>query len=83
MNKYDEAEEKVFFVSDKFGNHINWTASSFVVLSDVYVAKGNIFQAKETLKSVIENYPKDDVFYEKIVGNAQEKFDQLEMRNEE
>ena len=24
---------------------------------DVYVAKDNVFQAKETLKSIIENYP--------------------------
>ena len=29
----------------------------FVTLSDVYVAKVNVFQAKETLKSIIENYP--------------------------
>ncbi len=81
LKKYDEAEEKVFFVSDKFSNYINWTASSFIVLSDVYVAKDNIFQAKETLKSVIENYPEDDANYEKIVGRAEEKFGQLEMRD--
>ena len=30
---------------------------SFVTLADVYVAKGNVFQAKETLKSVVDNYP--------------------------
>lgn len=77
LKKYDEAEEKVFFVSDKFSNYINWTASSFIVLSDVYVAKDNIFQAKETLKSVIENYPEDDANYEKIVGMAQDKLDTI------
>ena len=44
--RYDDAEEKVFFVSDKFSNYINWTARSFIILSDVYVAKDNIFQAK-------------------------------------
>ena len=71
--QYDEAEEKVFFVSDKFGNYINWTAQSFIVLSDVYVAKDNIFQAKETLKSVIDNYPEDQVNYNEIVGKAKEK----------
>ena len=30
---------------------------SFITLSDVYVAKDNVFQAKATLKSIIENYP--------------------------
>ncbi len=71
--QYDEAEEKVFFVSDKFSNYINWTARSFIVLSDVYVAKGNIFQAKETLKSVIDNYPEDEANHNEIVGKAKEK----------
>ena len=76
--QYDEAEEKVFFVSDKFGNYINWTAKSFIVLSDVYIAKNNIFQAKETLKSVIENYPEDEGNYNEIVGKAKEKLNIIE-----
>ena len=75
MQQYDDAEEKVFFVSDKFSNYVEWTARSFIVLSDVYVAKDNIFQAKETLKSVIENYPDDDANYEEIVSMAQEKLE--------
>ena len=29
---------------------------SFIVLSDIYVAKGNVFQAKATLHSIIDNY---------------------------
>lgn len=81
--QYDEAEEKVFFASDKFGNYINWTARSFIVLSDVYVAKDNIFQAKETLKSVIENYPKDDENHEEIIKYAQEKLNNIDETNNE
>ena len=81
--RYDEAEEKAFFVSDKFGNFINWTARSFIVLSDIYVAKENIFQAKETLKSVIENYPDDEANYQEIVGLAQEKLNLIETTSNE
>ena len=81
--QYDDAEEKVFFVSDKFGNYINWTARSFIVLSDVYVAKDNIFQAKETLKSVIENYPEDETDYKKIVGKAKEKLNIIDKTSNE
>ena len=76
--KYDEAEEKVFFVSDKFSNYISWTARSFIVLSDVYVAKNNIFQAKETLKSVIENYPEDEADHATIIGEAQKKLNNID-----
>lgn len=72
-NKYDEAEEKVFFVSDNYSSHIYWTARSFIILSDVYVAKDNVFQAKETLKSVIDNYPEDERDYSGIIQEAQNK----------
>ncbi len=57
MGKLDETEERVFEISDNFSNYSYYVAMSFVTLSDVYVAKGNVFQAKETLKSIIENYP--------------------------
>lgn len=55
QNKFDEAENKVFDISDKFSSHEYWVAKSFILLADVYVAKDNEFQAKETLRSVIEN----------------------------
>lgn len=81
--RYDDAEEKVFFLSDKFSNHINWTARSFIILSDVYVAKDNIFQAKETLKSVIENYPEDEDDYTEVIDLAQEKLNDIENTSNE
>lgn len=57
LGNLDETEEKVFYISDNFSAFSYYVAMSFVTLSDVYVAKGNIFQAKETLKSIIYNYP--------------------------
>lgn len=83
LNRYNEAEEKVFLVSDNYGNYIKWTALSFITLSDVYIAKDNIFQAKETLKSVINNYPKDDADHDNIVGKAKEKLNILEKTSNE
>ena len=52
-----------------------WTACSFIVLSDVYVAKDNDFQAKETLKSVIENYPQDEKNYNEVMKESKERLD--------
>ena len=83
LNKYDEAEEKVFEVSDKYNAYIYWTARSFIILSDVYVAKDNAFQAKETLKSVIENYPQEGEHYNNIIRDAQNKLDFINKESNE
>ena len=61
LNKYDEAENKVFDISDNFSKYDYWVAKSFIALADVYVAKDNFFQAKETLRSVIDNYKGNDL----------------------
>ena len=61
MKQYDEAENKIFDISDNFSNYDYWVAKSFIALADVYVAKENYFQAKETLRSVIDNYKGSDL----------------------
>ncbi len=59
--KYDETEKQVYALSDQFPNQLYWVARGFILLADVYVARGNVFQARETLKSVITNYPGEDL----------------------
>lgn len=54
--KYAEAENNVFELSENYTSHDYWVAKGFLLLSDVYLAMGNEFQAKETLKSIIANY---------------------------
>lgn len=83
LNKYDEAEEKVFDVSDNYSTYIYWTARAFIILSDVYVAKDNAFQAKETLKSVIENYPQDEKNHNDVIMEAQNKLDLINNESNE
>jgi len=61
LGQYDEAENKVFNISDNFSTYDYWVAKSFIALADVYVAKENFFQAKETLRSVIDNYKGNDL----------------------
>lgn len=61
LKKYDEAENKVFNISDNFSSYNYWVAKSFIALADVYVTKENYFQAKETLRSVIDNYKGEDL----------------------
>ncbi len=61
LKQYDEAESKVFNIADNFSKYDYWVAKSFIALADVYVAKDNYFQAKETLRSVIDNYKGNDL----------------------
>ncbi len=61
LRQYDEAENKIFDISDNFSKYDYWVAKSFIALADVYVAKDNYFQAKETLRSVIDNYKGNDL----------------------
>ena len=61
LRQYDEAENKVFDIADHFSKYDYWVAKSFIALADVYVAKENYFQAKETLRSVIDNYKGNDL----------------------
>ena len=55
LNNLDEAENRVFDIADRFSAHEYWVAQSFILLAEVYVAKGNDFQARETLRSVVDN----------------------------
>lgn len=58
--QYDKAEETAFDVINNMGSQDYWVAKSFILLADAYAGKGNKFQAKSTLESVIENYKGDD-----------------------
>lgn len=55
QDKLDDTESRVFAISEQFSSHEYWVAKSFILLADVYVAKENFFQAKETLRSVVDN----------------------------
>ncbi|MBT8195462.1 MAG: tetratricopeptide repeat protein [Bacteroidia bacterium] len=75
---YDEAENNVFKAIEQDPSYDYWVAKSFLLLSDVYVQKDNIFQAKHTLKSVIENYESSPNDPEDIQVIAMQKLDVLQ-----
>jgi tetratricopeptide (TPR) repeat protein len=54
-NKLKEAEEECFRLIDNFSSYDHWYIKSYILLADIYAKKGNLFQAKATLQSVIEN----------------------------
>ncbi len=69
--QYEEAENRVFEISEKYAGQNEWLARSFVLLADVYVKTGNLFQAKQTLQSIIDNYDGKDLVEEARQKKAQ------------
>ncbi len=55
-NKLKEAENEVMNFIEKNTPHQFWLAKSFILLAHVYEKQNDLFQAVNTLKSVIENY---------------------------
>ena len=69
--QYDQAEKMIeSIVSDATSDY--WLAYSFILWADIYYARGNNLQAKQTLQSIIENYDGQD-----LVGVAREKYDAI------
>lgn len=77
LNKLEEAENLVYQLSEKYPTFNYWIAKAFILLADIYVGRDNIFQAEQTLQSVIENYQGEDL--KKI---AVEKLERLQKFNE-
>ena len=66
-----EAEKQVeAIVADATSDY--WLAYAFILWADIYYAKGNTLQAKQTLMSIVENYDGAD-----LVGVAQKKYDAI------
>ena len=51
----DLAEKMIFEMPESFSDDY-YIAKAFILLSDIYVSRDNVFQAKATLESIIENY---------------------------
>lgn len=63
-NLLDRAESAASAVTASGSQHSYWVARAFIVLADVYKAKGNDFKSRQYLESLRENYPgnEPDIF---------------------
>jgi tetratricopeptide (TPR) repeat protein len=74
-----EASEKAIFeLINQYPAYDHWMAKGFILLADVYIQSGNDFQAKQTLRSVIENHEGPA-----LVKMAKEKLAGIEKREAE
>jgi len=75
-DEFKKAEEEIFDFVKQNSSQEYWKAKSFILLGDVYKATGDTFQARHTLKSIIENYEpsgEDD----DILETAKDKYNKI------
>ncbi len=70
--KYEAAEQKIFEYIKKMSAYDYWLAKTFILLADTYMETDNIFQARHTLESIIENYQGEE-----LRAQAQSKLDKI------
>ncbi|MEI8202960.1 MAG: tetratricopeptide repeat protein [Bacteroidota bacterium] len=57
----DKSEKIIFDFISQSPSYEELLAKNFILLSDIYVKKDNLFQAKQTLQSIIDNYEGADI----------------------
>lgn len=78
LGNFKESQKKCFDIINQIPSYEFWIGKSFLLLGDNYVALKDLFQAKHTYRSLIENYEKNVTDPEDIRALAQEKVDAIE-----
>ncbi|MGC8865728.1 MAG: tetratricopeptide repeat protein [Bacteroidales bacterium] len=60
-NDLKKAEKDAFTLINNYPSADYWRVKGFLLLADIYSANGNIFQARQTLQSIIDNYEGEDL----------------------
>jgi len=92
---YKESERMIFEIINQVPSYDYWIAKSFILLADNYSSNGNVFQAKHTLKSIVDNYEGEDlkeiakhkldslINSEKIIYDSNKNKDRDDVMNED
>jgi TolA-binding protein len=54
---YKESYKTLISLNNDFSAYEEWVGKSFLLLADVFVATDDVFQARHTLQSLIDNFP--------------------------
>lgn len=76
----DKAQELALDFNTLYPDYIDWYARSIILLADIFAEKGDLFNAKASLESVIDNYEGD----QDIIDTAKtklKKVKELEAKN--
>ena len=69
----DEAESICDDIYKNYASYGYWLTRTLILISDIYVEKGDLTQAKFTLESIVKNYKGDD----EVLSEAREKLENV------
>ncbi len=78
QKEFKRSLETLFGLNKSFAVYENWLGKSFLLIADNYLAMNELFQAKATLESVINNSPIPD-----LKAAASEKLKEVEKREKD
>jgi TolA-binding protein len=73
----EKAEKSIFKVIEKYASFEKWKYESFLLLSDIYVAKPDYYQARKTLDAIIAKVKNPEI----LARAQQKKLDLEELEN--
>jgi tetratricopeptide (TPR) repeat protein len=73
----DQAENLIYQIPEQYADFDYWIARGFILLADIYLERDNQFQAEQTLQSIIDNYPRED-----LKNVAREKLEEIKKEAE-
>jgi TolA-binding protein len=59
--QHKQAYETLISLNNDFAAYEDWVGKSFLLLADNFIAQDDLFQARHTLQSLIDNFPRADV----------------------
>ncbi len=77
MSNYKESQKLILEIQKQNPSYDYWIAKGFILLGDNYLVQKDTFQAKETYKSIVDNYEKDPSDPDELKQIAKEKYDAI------
>lgn len=59
QKEFDASNEELYKVAENYANYTEWLDKAFLLVADNFIGKGEYFQAKATLQSIIDNTSSD------------------------
>ena len=77
QQNYKQSLQTLYDLNENFPNYESWQDKSFLLIADNFAALNEVYQAKATLNSIIENSPNKET-----VSMAKQKLESLEGKEE-
>lgn len=73
QKQYKQSYETLIGLTNDFSSYEEWVGKAYLLIADNFIGLDNLFQAKATLQSIMDNFP-----LEHIRDQAKMKFAELE-----